>query len=117
MNDFTLTDNFNLKEFQCKCGCQTVKISSKLVNRLQALRDRVGVPFVINSGFRCPSHNANVGGAKNSYHVKGLACDIQCPKGYTVEEFAKLCFDFGFSVGAYPTFVHVDVRPIQIRFQ
>lgn len=78
------------------------------------------MPFLITSGYRCKAHNANVGGAKNSFHVQGLACDIACPQGFTVEEFTGICSRHGFSVGAYPVqnFVHVDVRPgPKIRFQ
>lgn len=120
-NHFQVTEHFNLREFQCKCGCGTVKISSRLVSMLETLRQELGVPFVITSGYRCDDHNMRVGGAINSYHVQGLACDIACPRGYTVEEFAKICLDHGFTgVGAYPSqgFVHVDVRPgKQIRFQ
>lgn len=119
INNFKITEHFGLQEFQCK-HCGQVKISSQLVDKLEALRQKLGVPFVITSGFRCETHNRNVGGAPSSYHVQGLACDIACPKGFTVEEFAQICFDHGFSVGAYPkqNFVHVDVRPgKQIRFQ
>lgn len=120
MNNFKLTDHFTLREFQCR-HCGQVKISSKLVAMLEALRGKIRVPFIITSGYRCPTHNANVGGAKNSYHVQGMATDIVCPLGYTVEEFAEICLEHGFTgVGAYPAqnFVHVDVRPgKQIRFQ
>lgn len=120
MNNFKLTEHFNLREFQCK-HCGQAKISYKLVSMLEALRQELGVPFVITSGYRCPNHNANVGGAKNSFHVQGLACDIACPKGWTVEAFTKKCLEHGFTgVGAYPAqnFVHVDVRSgRQIRFQ
>lgn len=121
MNNFQLTENFNLKEFQCKCGCETVKVSSELVNKLQVLRTKVGKPLVITSGFRCEKHNKAVGGVDSSYHTKGMAADVACPSGYTVEKFARMCQDVGFTgVGAYPdkNFVHVDVRPGKpIRFQ
>lgn len=120
INYFQVTEHFNLREFQCKCGCGTLKISSRLIAMLEALRQELKVPFVITSGYRCPTHNANVGGDKNSFHMQGLACDIICPQGYSVEEFARICLDHGFSVGAYhaQSFVHVDVRPgPQIRFQ
>ncbi len=120
-NHFVLTEHFNLREFQCKCGCGTVKISSRLISMLESLRREMKVPFRITSGYRCPTHNAKVGGAKNSYHVQGRACDIACPVGYTVEEFTHICLKHGFTgVGAYPSqnFVHVDVRPgRQVRFQ
>lgn len=86
---------------------------------LEALRQELGVPFVITSGYRCPAHNRLVGGAANSYHVQGMAADIACPQDFTVEEFGRLCLRHGFTgVGVYPTFVHVDVRPgPQIKFR
>lgn len=120
MNNFKLTDNFNFREFQCR-HCGQVKIDSKLVERLQALRQRLGAPVVITSAFRCVEHNRNVGGAPNSYHVQGLAVDIAvAPTGLSVEALTKVCQEFGFSVGAYPDngFVHVDLRPGKpIRFK
>lgn len=121
-NYFQLTEHFNLMEFQCKgadCCGNVVKISSRLVAMLEALRQELGVPFVINSGYRCPVHNKRVSDATNSYHVRGMAVDIACPQGLTTGEFGELCLKSGFTgVGVYPTFVHVDVRPgPQIRFR
>ena len=43
---------------------------------LDPLRERWGVPIYINSGYRCPELNKKVGGAKNSYHLRGMAADI-----------------------------------------
>ena len=42
MNNFQLSENFNLREFQCKCGCGTVKASSELVAKLQQLKGYCG---------------------------------------------------------------------------
>ena len=47
-------------------------------NVLQPLRDYLGEPVVINSGFRSQAVNIAVGGAKNSQHTKGEAADIKC---------------------------------------
>ena len=47
-------------------------------NVLQPLRDHLGKPVVINSGFRSQAVNMAVGGAKNSQHTKGEAADIKC---------------------------------------
>ena len=43
---------------------------------LQPLRDYLGKPVVISSGYRCPELNKAVGGVKNSQHMKGEAADI-----------------------------------------
>ena len=47
-------------------------------NVLQPLRNHLGKPVVINSGFRSQAVNMAVGGAKNSQHTKGEAADIKC---------------------------------------
>ena len=44
---------------------------------LQPLRDYVGAPVHINSGYRCPELNEAVGGVKNSQHCRGEASDIR----------------------------------------
>ena len=43
---------------------------------LQPLRDFLGKPVVISSGYRCPELNKAVGGVRNSQHMKGEAADI-----------------------------------------
>jgi zinc D-Ala-D-Ala carboxypeptidase len=44
---------------------------------LDKARDIAGIPFVINSGFRTPEHNKNVGGVANSSHLSGKAVDLK----------------------------------------
>lgn len=45
-------------------------------NVLDPLREWYGKPVYINSGYRCVKLNKAVGGVSNSYHVKGMAADI-----------------------------------------
>lgn len=50
---------------------------------LDATRDEVGEPLILNSVCRCRTHNAAVGGAPNSAHLPGSggicrAADIAC---------------------------------------
>lgn len=86
----------------------------RLVAGLQALRDRMGKPLTISSGFRCKRHNRAIGGAKDSLHTLAMAADVLVPEGWTPEAFAELAesidvFRTG-GIGVYPTWVHVDVR-------
>lgn len=55
-------------------------------NVLQPLRDFMGEPIIINSGYRSPELNRKVGGVNGSQHVKGEAADIRCEtKSYAVK--------------------------------
>lgn len=46
---------------------------------LQPLRDHLGRPIVVSSGYRSPPLNRAVGGAQNSDHMYGRAADIVVP--------------------------------------
>ena len=43
---------------------------------LQPLRDAMGEPIKIGSGYRCPQLNRAVGGVGNSQHLTGQAADL-----------------------------------------
>lgn len=43
---------------------------------LDTAREMFGKPIIITSGYRCERLNKSVGGAYNSQHLQGLACDI-----------------------------------------
>lgn len=72
-----------------------------------------GLPLKISSGYRCEYHNKEIGGSKNSQHVKGNAVDILCPDHLSMGEFLwyvkQLPFD---GIGYYEDsqFIHCDVR-------
>lgn len=51
---------------------------NKLAEYLDVIREKVGKPIIISSGFRCPVLNKAVGGVSNSQHQKGLAADLIC---------------------------------------
>jgi hypothetical protein len=53
---------------------------------LQGVRDAVGVPMRITSGYRTPERNAAVGGSPTSQHVDGTAADF-VPQGITTFTF------------------------------
>lgn len=73
---------------------------------LQPLRDAVGIPLHINSGYRCEELNAAVGGVPTSQHIKGEAADVAFDVPIILARIAvehQLPFD---QMILYPTFVH-----------
>ena len=108
---------FKVKEFACRDGSQVVFIDDHLVSILDILRNQVGKPVHITSGYRTPARNKAVGGAKYSYHMRGQAADIRI-EGMTGKEIAnKLNGIIPFECGimAYSTWVHIDTRKKKYR--
>jgi len=89
MNDFQITQNFNLKEFECPC-CGLVMIDKRLVDYLQAIRNEYGAPIITSSGYRCQQHNLYVGGKERSDHLYGLAADITTEKIHGYNELGSV---------------------------
>lgn len=117
-----LTANFTSKEFDCKgtsCKCTVTRVDSKLVRKLQVLRNWLGKSITISSGNRCARHNAAVGGTSSSYHLntKGKAADIYISgSAIAPTKLAEYAQQVGFTgIGMYNGssghFVHVDTRP------
>lgn len=106
-----VSKNFDDSEFQCPCGCGRKDISPVLVKHLQNLRDTIGIPINITSGVRCEAYNKQIGGYKDSPHIRGQAADIQA-KGYSPVSLAlKAKFIEGIRIGIYPNHTHIDVIP------
>ena len=75
-----LSENFKVQEFACP-GTDEIRVDTRLVEILQALRDYFGRPVIIGSGYRTPEYNKQIGGAINSDHNTGKAADIDVGKG------------------------------------
>lgn len=114
-NTFDLLDkldkikHFKLDEFRCN-HCKKLKLDINLLIKLEKLREQTGA-LIINSGYRCSTHNKNVGGAANSQHLKGTAADLRGVNMLPSQVYAHAdkVFNNG-GLGRYNTFTHVDVR-------
>ena len=112
-----LSENFKSTEFDCHGSgcCTTTSIDETLVKYLQQIRNHFGKAVNISSGYRCTTHNKNVGGATGSRHARGQAADIYI-NGVAPAEIAKYAESIGvLGIGLYETkvdgyFVHIDTR-------
>lgn len=71
-------ENYPTSITEMKIVCDNLMRLVVLV--LQPLRDAIGKPVEVLSGFRCPRVNEYVGGVKTSQHLTGNAVDIRVPK-------------------------------------
>ena len=104
--------NFSPRELACK-GTGQLLVDETAINKLQQLRDALGKPLIVVSAYRSPEHNRRVGGATNSYHMKGVAFDISMANQDPME-FEIMAKEVGFrGIGYYPKqgFMHIDLGP------
>ena len=112
--------NFTEEELACKgtdcCGGEN-KCQDHLVEKLQQLRDEVGFPIRISSGYRCGAHNRVIGGHPTSSHCEGLAIDALVSGQRALELVAAaIRLDFeGVGISQKSSshnkrFVHLDVK-------
>lgn len=90
---------------------------------LEHARDVLGVPLVVDSGFRTPERNAAVGGSATSDHLDGLAADFTAQGLTPFQVYQRL--RFAIDAGELPPFdqlifyvvddhVHIGLGP-QLR--
>ena len=115
---------FTRSEFKCKCGgryCDgyPAEIDMNMVKIADKIREKIGKPITINSGLRCKTHNANVGGVSNSQHLYGTAADLGCPIGCTPSQVASIAEEIMGNtggIGIYSWGIHIDTRSTKSRW-
>ncbi|WP_265517910.1 YcbK family protein [Nitratireductor luteus] len=85
-----------------------------LLRTVQTIERHYGKKVVVTSGYRSPSHNRRVRGARNSLHMYCAAVDIQIP-GVSKWELAKFARSMpgrgGVGTYCHTKSVHVDIGP------
>jgi len=101
---------------------QQVDNAITLCRHLQKLREYLGnVPMRITSFGRPEPINSRVGGAKNSFHTRFMACDFYVPGAnmYAIQDKVKT-FWISNKIGGVGegvkrgNFVHVDLGPVRV---
>ena len=104
--------NFSPAEIACR-GTGKLLVNEPALDKLQALRDRLGKPLIVRSAHRSPEHNRAVGGAPHSKHLDGTAFDIAManhdPAAF--EPAAREVGFLGFGFDPRSGFIHIDLGP------
>jgi len=103
--------HFRLEEFNCT-HTNLNRMDEAFLVKLDELRERVGFPFIITSGYRDATHPAEARKAEpgTGYHCQGLAADIAVSNGFERMNIVHEAIKMGFSIGVARTFIHVDAR-------
>ena len=117
LEEFTRSTTANREGISNQPGpAEVANISALVLNVLQPLRDAVGFPINITSGYRSPQLNAAIGGATNSQHLKGQAADLVSQDNaklfnyiMTNLPFDQLIWEAGND--DQPEWVHVSYKP------
>ena len=102
---------FKRSEFNCKCGCNTNLIDDSFTKALDNARRISGVPYRVNSGYRCEKHPLSVSNPTSS-HIKGIAVDIKFTDG---KNLALIMSGLGgagferFGINFEKKFIHTDL--------
>jgi hypothetical protein len=89
--ELNVSPNFKVKEFACRDGADKILIDTNMINIMQKVRTRYGVPININSGYRTNTWNAKVGGLPQSRHLTGEAVDFSVGSGNGVVPHRQVC--------------------------
>lgn len=86
LNELTYSDTAKKYKIDNTPSKEVIKNLGALVaNVLQPLRDKLGKPIIITSGYRCSKLNSKIGGSNTSQHLTGQAADI-IVRGMKVED-------------------------------
>lgn len=108
--DLLVAPNFALSELMQAHKGRFGLSQRGAVRHLQAIRDALGQPVRVTSGYRNITYNAGVGGATWSRHVYGDAADLQID-GRDLQDLADACTATGAAfVSVYTGHVHCDWR-------
>ena len=118
INGKYISGHIMLSEYRCPC-CGAVPYDTEslghqqLFHAYEDIRAMLNRPLRIASGYRCPKHNADIGGEPLSIHLFGLALDIDAKDIGEVEELVTVVnlVAPNLRMGVYTTrgtFVHVD---------
>ena len=101
---------FSESEFKkCVPSCSIEDMDGAFLSLLDEVRERAGIPLVLNCAYRSSSWDKSKGRSGNSANTRGRAVDMRCNKGPTRFKIVKAALDGRVRrIGIAKSFVHLD---------
>lgn len=95
---------------RCNPSCSIEDMEQDFLDVLDAVREKAGIPLVLNSAYRSVSHEKRQGRAGTSAHTYGLAADIRCNSSENRWKIIKAAIECGVRrIGVSDSFIHLDI--------
>ena len=101
---------FTASEFQrCSPSCSIKQMDADFLDLLDRVRERAGIPLVLNCAYRSKEWDQAKGRTGNSAHTRGKAVDIRCNTSQNRYRIVKAALECGVRrIGIAKTYVHLD---------
>lgn len=101
---------FSEKEFQrCTPSCSLSDMDADFMDLLDKLREKSGIPLVINCAYRSKEYDIMKNRSGNSAHTKGKAADIRCYDSQNRFKILKAAIELGINrIGIGENYIHID---------
>lgn len=103
--------HFTREEFVCPC-CGRADMELQFLKRLDFLRETLGHPIIVTSGYRCPDYNDEVSSTgRDGPHTTGKAADLALSYTQAREALSLVSDTFegiGLNQKGEGRFIHVD---------
>ena len=94
---------------RCVPSCDISQMDPSFLDALDRVREKAGIPLLLNSAYRSRSYELKMGRSGNSAHTKGKAADIRCNASATRMRLVRAALDCGIRrIGIGKTYVHLD---------
>lgn len=109
---------FKPSEFgACVPSCSIRDMNEHFLFLLDQIREKAGIPIVLNSAYRSIAYEKSKGRPGTSSHCAGLAVDIRCTSSVNRAKIIEAIFDTVTCprIGVSDSFIHFDIDGTKIR--
>lgn len=102
---------FTESEFKkCTPSCSMSEMDDAFLRKLDEVREKAGIPLVLNCAYRSRAYDVSKGRSGNSSHTRGKGVDIRCNTSANRMKIVKAALECGIRrIGIGKTFVHLDM--------